>query len=271
MEKGRYTKGLGQTNMAFVGDREDSISMSLTSVQNFMEKFNIRPDQIGRLEVGTETLLDKSKSIKSYLMDLFAASGNTDMEGVDTLNACYGGTNALFNSINWVESSAWDGRYALCVATDIAVYAPGAARPTGGAGSVVMLVGPDAPIVFDQGLRASHMENVFDFYKPDADKEYAHVDGKLSISCYLRSIDVCYDNYARKFKAKTGRPFSMAHFDYNAFHAPFNGMVQKSVARLLYNDFLVNPKQPQFASVQDWLKVLLLLLLLLPPPLTPVR
>lgn len=48
------------------------------------------------------------------------------------------GTNALFNTVNWIESSSWDGRYGLVVAGDIAVYKEGAARPTGGAGVVAM-------------------------------------------------------------------------------------------------------------------------------------
>lgn len=44
------------------------------------------------------------------------------------------------------------GRYALVVAGDIAVYATGGARPTGGAGAVAMLVGPNAPLAFERGL-----------------------------------------------------------------------------------------------------------------------
>ena len=36
--------------------------------------------------------------------------------GVDSKNACYGGTAALLNSVAWIESSAWDGRYALVLA-----------------------------------------------------------------------------------------------------------------------------------------------------------
>ena len=48
-------------------------------------------------------------------------SGNTDIEGVDSTNACYGGTAALFNCVNWVESSSWDGRYGLVVCADSAV------------------------------------------------------------------------------------------------------------------------------------------------------
>jgi len=48
------------------------------------------------LEVGTETIIDKSKSVKTFLMELFAQHGNFNIEGVDTMNACYGGTNAIF-------------------------------------------------------------------------------------------------------------------------------------------------------------------------------
>jgi hydroxymethylglutaryl-CoA synthase len=41
---------------------------------------------------------------------------------VDNTNACYGGTAALLNSLAWLESSAWDGKYALVVCGDVAVY-----------------------------------------------------------------------------------------------------------------------------------------------------
>jgi hydroxymethylglutaryl-CoA synthase len=66
---------------------------------------------IGHLEVGTETIIDKSKSVKTVLMQLFEESGNHDVEGIDTTNACYGGTAALFNALAWIECSSWDGEY----------------------------------------------------------------------------------------------------------------------------------------------------------------
>jgi hydroxymethylglutaryl-CoA synthase len=72
-----------------------------------MEKYNINPKDIGRLEVGTETILDKSKATKTTLMQFFKDAGNLDIEGIDTKNACYGGTSALFNAINWVERFAF--------------------------------------------------------------------------------------------------------------------------------------------------------------------
>ena len=124
---------------------------------------------MGRLEVGTETLLDKSKSLKTLLMSLFRESGNHDVEGVTSINACYGSTNALFNTLNWVESSAWDGRLGIVVSSDIAVYSKGPARPTGGVGAIVMVIGPNAPIVIDP-IRSSFIDNAYDFYKPDPRK-----------------------------------------------------------------------------------------------------
>ena len=122
VSKGKYTLGLGQETMAFVNDREDIYSMSLTVVDSLLKKYNVPHTSIGRLEVGTETVVDKSKSVKTVLMSSFEKSGNSDIEGIDTINACYGGTSALLNAINWIESSSWDGRYALVVTGDIAVY-----------------------------------------------------------------------------------------------------------------------------------------------------
>ncbi len=83
-------------------------------------------------------------------MDLFVKSGNTDIEGIDSKNACYGSTAALFNIVNWIESSSWDGRNAILFAGDIAVYAEGGARPAGGAGACAMLIGPAAPLCFER-------------------------------------------------------------------------------------------------------------------------
>ena len=232
-------------------------------------------------------MLDKSKSCKSVLMQLFEPSGNTNIEGVDTVNACYGGTNAIFNTISWVESSAWDGRNAIVVAGDIALYKKGNARPTGGAGCVAMLIGPDAPLVFEPGMRGSYMRHVYDFYKADLTSEYPLVDGHFSIKCYSEAVDACYRAYhARKVaiqkqangaylngttnghtngtasngthtngngavaaSSESDQTTPLDSFDYMAFHAPTCKLVSKSYARMLYNDYLSSPQNPAFSSV----------------------
>lgn len=88
----QYTVGLGQESMAFCSDREDVSSLALTVVANLFKNYKVHPalptppalgrregrsflqispTQIGRLEVGTETIIDKSKSTKSVLMQLW--------------------------------------------------------------------------------------------------------------------------------------------------------------------------------------------------------
>lgn len=225
----------------------DLYSMALTTVSSLLEKYKIDPNTIGRLEVGTETLLDKSKSCKSVLMQLFGE--NTDIEGVDTYNACYGGTNALLSAVNWVESSAWDGRNAIVVAGDIALYDKPAARPTGGAGCVAMLVGADAPLVLEP-FRGTYMKHVYDFYKGDFKSEYPIVDGHFSNTCYMQALDNCYENYRNKATMKSSELANgaathngsfMDTFDYFAFHAPNCKLVSKAYGRLLFNDLRTEP------------------------------
>lgn len=48
------------------------------------------------------------------------------------------------------------------------------------------------------GTRSTHVENVYDFYKPDICSEYPTVDGPLSNQCYTRALDICYNRYMDK-------------------------------------------------------------------------
>lgn len=221
----------------------DLYSLALTTVSSLLNKNAIDPNTIGRLEVGTETLLDKSKSAKSVLMSIFP--NNPDIEGIDTYNACYGGTSALLNAVNWIESRSWDGRDAIVVAGDISLYNTPAARPTGGAGCVAMLIGANAPLVVEP-LRASYMAHVYDFYKGDFASEYPLVDGHFSNQCYMRALDGCYGQFREKVRRTGGHDNDTERkketkgidmFDYFVFHAPNTKMVAKAYGRVLFNDY----------------------------------
>ncbi|KDR80767.1 hypothetical protein GALMADRAFT_241199 [Galerina marginata CBS 339.88] len=269
VSKGKYTIGLGQEYMAWPDDREDINSFALNAVSGLLEKFNIDPMSIGRIDVGTETIIDKSKSVKTTLMDLFAESGNFDIEGIDSKNACYGGTAALFNAINWIESSSWDGRNAIVVAGDIAVYAEGAARPAGGAGACAILIGPNAPVVFEP-IHGTYMANTYDFYKPQLSSEYPEVDGPVSVVTYVAALDAAYTTFREKLAKAAKRahlsghvtekpsetPFSLEDVDYAIFHSPYGKQAVKGHARLMFNDFLANPKAPHFANIPEPEKLL---------------
>ncbi|KAJ7117836.1 hydroxymethylglutaryl-coenzyme A synthase N terminal-domain-containing protein [Mycena epipterygia] len=273
VSKGKYTIGLGQEYMAWPDDREDINSFALNAVSGLLKKFNIDPKSIGRIDVGTETIIDKSKSVKTTLMSLFAESGNFDIEGIDSKNACYGSTAALYNAINWIESSSWDGRNAIVVAGDIAIYAKGAARPAGGAGACAMLIGPGAPVVFEP-IHGNYMADTYDFYKPNLSSEYPEVDGPVSVVTYIQALDSAYGTYKAKVAKAAKRAhvngnghlngnghvngngvapasFSMEDVDYALFHSPYGKQAIKGHARMLYNDFVSTPSAPQFANIPE--------------------
>ncbi|VDO50611.1 unnamed protein product [Haemonchus placei] len=234
--KGKYTIGLGQEQMGFCSDNEDVVSISLTVTDGLLRKYNIDPCSVGFLAVGTETLIDKSKSVKTELMRLF--KDNTDIEGVDVKNACFGGTQAVFHAIDWVYANySTEKRNAIAVLADIAVYESGPARPTGGAGAIAVLITPDAPIAFDRGLRATYMASSWDFYKPigKISSEYPVVDGPVSLQSYMNALDSCYACYKQKALKIYGEDISLSSFSAAMFHSPFARMVQKAIARLTYS------------------------------------
>ncbi|GMR59759.1 hypothetical protein PMAYCL1PPCAC_29954 [Pristionchus mayeri] len=235
---GKYTIGLGQTEMAFCSDKEDSVSLALNATQMLLDEYQIDPSSVGFLAVGSETLVDKSKSIMSALMPLFGE--DVEMSGADRKHACYGGTQALFDALAWLNwTYAEDHKLAIVVCTDIAVYDEGPARCTGGAGAVALLLSPGAPLVFDRGLQSTIACHSYDFFKPvgSYNCEYPIVAGADSISCYLGFLSNCYKKYKQKSKVKRGQSsLSLADFDAACFHSPFTKLVRKAVAVMVAED-----------------------------------
>ena len=146
---GKYTQGLMMTEFCGTGEDEDPVSIALTVVSRLMYRYNINFEEVGLIYVGSESLIDRCKSIKSNLMMLWNEHNCFDVDGCDCYNACYGGTAALLNTMNWITSQSWDGRWALAVATDIA-DSPEGYRFMTGCASAAMLVGVDAAMVFER-------------------------------------------------------------------------------------------------------------------------
>ncbi|KAH7829659.1 hydroxymethylglutaryl-CoA synthase [Monocercomonoides exilis] len=168
--------------------------------------------------------------------------GNPNIRGLDSTNACFGGTETLFNAVDHVTIH---GGYAIAVATDVALYGgpSESAQPTGGAGAAAMLITPNAPLVIER-LRSFACDDEFDFWKPDSSHEYPVVNGPLSLNCYLRGLDLCFENmqqktqelrmHCKKIGEKEPPPFSLSQFSHFLFHSPYHGMVKKAYSRLLF-------------------------------------
>ena len=64
-----------------------------------------------------------------------------DILGITTVNTSYGSTNALINTLNWISSSFWDGRYGIVVEVGDGSY---------GSGAIAVLIGPNGKITFSK-------------------------------------------------------------------------------------------------------------------------
>mmetsp|Transcript_18053 Transcript_18053/g.54025 ORF Transcript_18053/g.54025 Transcript_18053/m.54025 type:complete len:552 (+) Transcript_18053:102-1757(+) len=194
---GKYTQGLMMQEFAGPGEDEDPVSMAATACSRLLWRYRIKHTEVGMMYVGSESLLDRAKSIKSNLMMLFEEHDHYDVEGCDNYNACYGGTAALLNVMNWVQSYTWDGRWGIAIATDIA-DAPAAYRFMVGASAVAMLIGVDAPMWFERERQTCILHR-WDFYKPIGWPSMAPiVDGPGSIDVYFECLDSCQEGLAKK-------------------------------------------------------------------------
>lgn len=220
IEEGKLLKGLGLEEASTCSVNEDPVSLAMNAVRKLMIVNRLKACDVGRLEVGTESNWDGSKSLKTYLMDLF--DGNSSISGCDTTNACYGGTNALFNAMYWLESSFYDGRYAIVVCTDICVYKEKAFIPLAGCASCAILLGPNPVLKFNSGMVRHCFGNTFDFCKPRTMYPYPVVDGKLSLEIYSECLQKMYKSLGQV----------EGFYDYVVFHTPYPRLPEKSCLSL---------------------------------------
>lgn len=107
------------------------------------------------------------------------------------------------------------------------------------------------------------MANTYDFYKPQLSSEYPEVDGPVSVVTYVAALDAAYATYRDKIAKAAKRAhlnghsshaeasFSLEDVDYAIFHSPYGKQAVKGHARMMFNDFLANPKAPRFANISD--------------------
>jgi hypothetical protein len=134
---GKHTAGLGQEGLTFCGGREDAESMALSALSRLLRQAGAKAGGAGRLEVGSKSGPSASTSVKSPLVQVLLAEdpAAAGVLGAGAVHSCFGGSQAPLNATDWAEGAAWGGRCAAVAASDAALYVPGPARPTSGAGA----------------------------------------------------------------------------------------------------------------------------------------
>ncbi|HEY6034923.1 MAG TPA: hydroxymethylglutaryl-CoA synthase, partial [Kofleriaceae bacterium] len=221
----KYTQGLGAIEMAVADPSEDTVSLAAEAGRRALAAAQLAPDQLGLLVVGTETGVDHSKPVASFVHGLLELP--RAMRVYDTQHACYGGTAGLSAAVEWIASGAAAGRSALVICSDIARYGLGTAgEPTQGAGAVAMVVTADpAMLAIDVGISGASSTHVHDFWRPLGHR-VAEVDGHYSVQCYLDALAGAY----RGWKDRAGA--TSEQLARICYHVPFCKMAKKAHAQI---------------------------------------
>ena len=164
--------------------------------------------------------MDRAKSVKTFLMAFFENDDHHNVEGADTYNACYGGTNALLNTVNWVQSRSWKDQYGVVVCSDPAVHPQMEGLAGIGASSISMLVGSSAPMVLRTG-RVTYIKHSWDFYRPVGwHNNDALIDIDIATAQYEEAMLSCQ----QQFCEQSGSTNLLEEFDYLVYHcnAPYH-------------------------------------------------
>ncbi|MGE5186032.1 MAG: hydroxymethylglutaryl-CoA synthase family protein [Acidobacteriota bacterium] len=252
VEPAKYTQGLGAKEMAIAEPGEDTVALATSAARRALAAACVDRDELGMLVVGTETGVDHSKPVASYVHGLLELPGA--MRVFDTQHACYGGTAGVMAAVEWIASGAAAGRKALVICSDIARYGVRTAgEPTQGAGAVAMVIAQDPAILeLEVGMSGTSSTHVHDFWRPLGHRE-AQVDGHYSVQCYLDALSAAYRGW--KLQAIRRELVHAAELVSEklariCYHVPFCKMARKAHVQLRKCD-LDDSRAPWDAAFEE--------------------
>ena len=244
--------GIGIRKMALVDTNQDPACMAANACLKLMQRNHLHPEDVGRLYIATESALDESKAMNSFVVGMLEqVYGECSFEhagGIECKFACVSGSYALYDNANWIRAGENNGKSAIVIVSDIAKYDIGSSGEyTQGAGAVAMLV-KDNPrlLAFDQKVASTIIKNEYDFYRPIG-KETPLVNGNYSNLLYLIQVKKAFDSYKEKALAsgliqiRDGESIT-DHIDLFSVHLPYRRMGEKALAYLLRHEWRNLPR-----------------------------
>ncbi len=228
MEADKLRFGLGINKISFPDVHQDAVTFALNAITKLIDTENIDLNQISRLYIGTESAVDGSKPIGTYVQTALTKKyPNKNLERLDVAEfkfACIGAVDALENCLDFIRLNP--EAQAIVVATDIAKYDLGSSGEyTQGAGAIAMLVKAKPRILAIDAKIGVSSEGVFDFFKPRRSytsaeisvctseelkqikeheiniyKEQPVFDGAYSNKCYMKRTQSAYEHLKQKLQ-----------------------------------------------------------------------
>lgn len=169
IEPDKLEKGLGLIKMTLPDVHQDTVVFGANALTKLILDNNINLSEINRIYVGTESSIDSSKPISSFLVALmeqkFGENSLAECDVVDFTFACIGGVDALQNCVDFIRVNPT--KKAIVVTTDFAKYdLNSTGEYTQGAGALAMLITSNPRIIAFENKWATSTKGVFDFFKP---------------------------------------------------------------------------------------------------------
>jgi hydroxymethylglutaryl-CoA synthase len=230
------------------GPAQSVYTMAATAVMRLIERYDVDPERVGFLGLGTESSTDNSAGaviVRGMLDDELRARGMPPLsrhcEVPEVKHACLGGVYALKHALRYLALDDED-RCAIVVSADIAEYARGSSgEPTQGAGAVAMLVerNPTLLTVHLEHIGSASSYRAVDFRKPVLrnilrGKLNCHFqdlpvfNGKYSTTCYVDETLHALNDMTRRM----GRDAADYYRELAAtfMHRPYHRMPETSFA-----------------------------------------
>jgi len=247
----KYLHGLGVAKMATPDIYQDSVSLAANAIYDLIERNDISPKDINRIEIGTETSPDKSKSISNYVIGALEKKlGKGSLKRCappEGKAACASTAFALENALDYIWGGRSNGNCRIIGGTDIARYGlKTSAEPTEGAAAAVVLVEENPRLLEFDKIIGQYTEDEDSFYRPDF-SPIAFIKGKKSEKIYLNAMKEAVGHYTEQalesglITLKPGETLT-DHFDLLSFHQPFPKMTQKGFASLLIHEYRNLPR-----------------------------
>ncbi|QCC46878.1 hydroxymethylglutaryl-CoA synthase [Halobellus limi] len=261
-DPGKYTKGIGIEYSSLPDVYEDIVTMGANAAKRLMDRRGLVPDDIGRIDVATESAFDNSKPVSTYVAGCLEQVYDGDFHHANKGErkfACLSGTQVIDDAYNWIRAGRNRGRAALVIATDTALYERGdPGEATQGAGAVAMLVDEEPDVVALSTEQGYGSADETDFLKPN--QQFPSVDGKRSIQVYLARMREALEDY--ESVAGDTHPDDFVYFP---FHTPYPGMVRKAallgyrhitrdteIEDALADDIGMQPREADFPEREDY-------------------
>jgi hydroxymethylglutaryl-CoA synthase len=192
IEAEKLEKGLGLLQMTLPDVHQDVVVFGANALTKLIVDNQINLTEIARIYVGTESAIDSSKPISSFLISLMEQKfGENCLETCDVVDftfACIGGVDALQNCLDFIRLNP--DKKAIVVTTDMAKYdLNSTGEYTQGAGALAMLVTSKPKIMAFENLWATSTKGVFDFFKPLRNISKAEITGNNNNEPWFENLE----------------------------------------------------------------------------------